>query len=586
MQRRVWSIWLVMELAFILLVLLAWPVQASPIWECESQAGWTMSPNGDVSELPVTSETSIIEFQPPNKMKPIKTGNAFEQKIYEEMVWEQVGSKFYGNAVVEYADKTFTVSEVLGDESSTITLIFKDGDIKTALGRNKCVKSDPTSATAGSSTLNSQTQAAAAQKPLKQEEKSFWCKADELLKLGVDAISEEDMVTGVRTVNVRDQEAAAKLGSQRLDRVLQRARNENVRIFGPGDPSFERVRSISERLIAASHYKNSPNIRYEVIDYEDVNAFASGGGNYFVLQGLLNATNDAELAFIIGHEIAHSSAGHIEEAESFVSAKDVVGDKPQNNYSTALTNVAEQEADKIAVVYTALAGYDPCASIGFWDRQQTSIYDYAFVRTHPANPRRSAAIRNWCSVAKQYWVPGRVNPNTDKILKCNALFCNVSREEMKACSGGGVFAALEVLAEGYIKNQKIKKEQKRQEAQVAEAQKVIARQQMETPPNVNWSQGWNAYKGSIVRHGVKAGLSFAIANGQGQFYYNHNGEVHQGALRLTGQNEHGYWFNWQDAFGNGSLVLQEYTDGSLRGQLFMNDGTNPGKPLGSWEGYR
>ena len=60
---------------------------------------------------------------------------------------------------------------------------------------------------------------------------------------------------------------------------------------------------------------------------------------------------------------------------------------------------------------------------------------------------------------------------------------------MKACSGGGVFAAVEVLAEGYIKNQKIKKEQKRQEAQVAEAQKVIARQQMETPPNMNWGQG-------------------------------------------------------------------------------------------------
>ena len=208
MQRRVWSIWLVMELAFILLVLLAWPVHASPIWECESQAGWTMSPNGDVSELPVTSETSIIEFQPPNKMKPIKTGNAFEQKIYEEMVWEQFGSKFYGNAIVEYGDKTFTVSEVLGDDSSTITLIFKDGEIKTALGRNKCVKADPTSATAGSTTSNSQTQAAAAQKPPKQEEKSFWCKADELLKLGIDEISEEDMVTGVRSLNVMDEKAA------------------------------------------------------------------------------------------------------------------------------------------------------------------------------------------------------------------------------------------------------------------------------------------------------------------------------------------------------------------------------------------
>ena len=183
-------------------------------------------------------------------------------------------------------------------------------------------------------------------------------------------------------------------------------------------------------------------------------------------------------------------------------------------------------------------------------------------------------------------MPDKVNPNAEKILKCNALFCNVSREEIKACSGGGVFAALEVLADSYIKNQKAKKEQKFQERQSSDARKIIARQQMETPPNVNWGQGWNAYKGSIVRHGVKAGLSFAIANGQGQFYYNHNGEVHQGALRLTGQNEHGYWFNWQDAFGNGSLVLQEYTDGSLRGQMFINDGTNPGKLLGDWIGLR
>ena len=55
---------------------------------------------------------------------------------------------------------------------------------------------------------------------------------------------------------------------------------------------------------------------------------------------------------------------------------------------------------------------------------------------------------------------------------------------------------------------------------------------------------------------------------------------------MTGQNEHGYWFNWQDSFGNGSLVLKEYTDGSLRGQIFLNDGSNPGKLLGDWNGFR
>ena len=54
----------------------------------------------------------------------------------------------------------------------------------------------------------------------------------------------------------------------------------------------------------------------------------------------------------------------------------------------------------------------------------------------------------------------------------------------------------------------------------------------------------------MVRHGVKAGFNFAIANGQGQ------------------------------------LVLQEYTDGSLRGQMFINDGTNPDKLLGDRIGLR
>ena len=471
MQRRVWSIWLVMELAFILLVLLAWPVHASPIWECESQAGWTMSPNGDVSELPVTSETSIIEFQPPNKMKPIKTGNAFEQKIYEEMVWEQVGSKFYGNAIVEYGDKTFTVSEVLGDDSNTITLIFKDGEIKTALGRNKCVKADPTSATAGSTTSNSQTQAAAAPKPPKQEEKSFWCKADELLKLGIDEISEEDMVTGVRSLNVMDEKAASDLGQELLNNAVEDARANNVRVFQPGNAEYQRVKSISDRVIASSHYRNNSAVTYAVIDYPSFGAFAYGGGTYVIYKGLMDETNDAELAYVIAHEIAHSSAGHIHEKLALNWFKDKTGNKPPENFSKSPANTTEQEADKIAVIYTALAGYDPCASATIWEKRKTSLNDLAWVRTHPANPRRAATNRQWCATAKQYWVPGQVNQNAEKLLKCNALYCNLSRDDMKSCSGGGVFAALEVLADSYIKNQEAKKEQKNQERQASEARK-------------------------------------------------------------------------------------------------------------------
>ena len=570
-----------MKLAAVTLLASILPAHASPIWECKSGGGWSMTSDGSMTEIPASEDTVILEFQSPNKMRPVKASSAFEQKIYDEMTWEQVGDKFYGQALIRDNSNIFTVSGVLSETGSVMTMIFRDGEVRTAIGRNVCKKT--VSAAAKPSSGN---QTAAASVNQQKKDKSFWCKADELLKVGVDAISERDLVTGARSINVRDQEEAARLGSRSLDAILQNARKENVRIFEPGDASFERVRAISKRLIAASHYRDSPNVRYEVVDYENVNAFAYGGGNYLVLQGLLNATNDAELAFIIGHEIAHSSAGHIEESESLVSAKDLVGDKPQKNYATSLTNVHEQEADKIAVLYTAVAGYDPCASANFWERQKESVYSYAQVRTHPANPRRAAAIRQWCSVAKQYWMPGQVNPNAEKILKCNALFCNVSREELQACEGGGVLGVLEVLADSYVKNQEAKKEQKRQEKQVSEARKVIAQQQQEMPPEVNWGQGWNIYKGTVVRHGVKAGLNFAIANGKGQFFYNHNGQAQQGILEFAGQNQSGYWFSWRDNFGAGQLVLQEYSDGSLRGQMFINDGTNPGKLLGDWIGLR
>ena len=138
MQKRFWSIWLVIELAFILLVLLAWPVHASPIWECESQAGWTMSPNGDVSELPVTSETSIIEFQPPNKMKPIKTGNAFDKKIYETMRYKVFQNHYFGYGMVKDGVFKLSVSEVLSDTESTFTAIFESGPKTAIVKQSKC----------------------------------------------------------------------------------------------------------------------------------------------------------------------------------------------------------------------------------------------------------------------------------------------------------------------------------------------------------------------------------------------------------------------------------------------------------------
>ena len=48
----------------------------------------------------------------------------------------------------------------------------------------------------------------------------------------------------------------------------------------------------------------------------------------------------------------------------------------------------------------------------------------------------------------------------------------------------------------------------------------------------------------------------------------------------------GYLFKWQDNWGEGRLLLKEYTDESMRGQLSGNDGTNPSRLLGEFAGFR
>ena len=60
----------------------------------------------------------------------------------------------------------------------------------------------------------------------------------------------------------------------------------------------------------------------------------------------------------------------------------------------------------------------------------------------------------------------------------------------------------------------------------------------------------------------------------------------QGNIVFTGTNQAGYWFRWNDRYGQGNLQLSEHTDGSLRGIIHIDDGTMLGKRLGEFVGFR
>ena len=422
-----------------------------------------------------------------------------------------------------------------------------------------------------------------------EEKSSFWSKTDEFLKKGADLISKKDKITGLRSLNTMSDKKAKKRGLSALNYYVQYAQKNNVKVFKSGDDQYERVKRILDRIILASHFRNEKDLRFKVIDFEDVNALAFGGGNFLVFSGLLNLTTDDELAFVIAHELAHNSASHGAEKEHYMRMKDVFGKKPTNVQRTIFTNIHEQEADRIGLVYTALAGFDPCASVTFARKSPSSLRNYTIFRTHPAPPQRAMANQKACGIVKKYYTKGQVNPNVEKVLKCNELFCNRSSKELKGGEGGGVVAIIEVLADTIQKNKQAKEEQRKQEIEIAQANKLLAQKRLLTPPNINWRGGWSLkYQGTINRHNQKSGLNFGFTQSlsQGIFYYNFNNKIEQGNIAFTGTNQHGYWFKWNDKYGQGSLQLREYTDGSLKGIIYIDDGTMLGKKLGEFNGVR
>ena len=421
---------------------------------------------------------------------------------------------------------------------------------------------------------------------------TFWNNVDKFLGKIADGVSKQDAITGLRTIDspFHNEEDYRKQGKETLNLILKRAEKDGVKVFEPIDPEFIRVKTIVDRLIDASHYRNhKEKVKYAVIDYEDFNALAFGGGYFVVFTRLMNQTNDDELAYVIAHELAHNTAGHIEES-FFLKAKDVFGDKPTQEYATSFTNINEQEADRIAIVYTALAGFDPRGSATVWEKQFQGIEQYAFYRSHPANPKRVKANRYASNLVMKHFTRGVVNSNTEKVLKCNELFCNTSVAELaEDGSGGGVLKSLEVLGDMYIKNQQAKKEKKRQEREIAEANRLLAEKRLLTPPNINWDSSVAfRYQGKVNRHNQVSGNTFGFSRdlSRGVFYYNFNNQLVEANMSLHGQNQGGYWFRWKDKWGSGFVVLKEYTDGSMRGNIYMDDGTNPGKLMGEFNGSR
>jgi len=171
-----------------------------------------------------------------------------------------------------------------------------------------------------------------------------------------------------------------------LGRDLARQVEQNSRLLKDLTIN-EYVNRVGQNIVRNSDARVPFTIK--VIESDEINAFALPGGFFYVNTGLILAADDeAELAGVMAHEIAHVAARHGTEQESkgqlvsfaalpliFVAGPIGYGIQQAANLLVPLTFLSfsrgmEEEADYLGVQYLYKTGYDPSAMVRFFEKLQ------------------------------------------------------------------------------------------------------------------------------------------------------------------------------------------------------------------------
>lgn len=198
------------------------------------------------------------------------------------------------------------------------------------------------------------------------------------------------------------------------------------------------VRRVGERIAQAA---NKPDYSWEFVVIDDpdmVNAWTLPGGKVGVYTGIFPVADDeAGLAIIIGHEVAHALARHPGErlSQSLLVQLGALGlslslggvdpytaDLIRQAYGlgTALgvmlpfSRAQELEADRIGLILAAKAGYDPRTARAVWERmaaeEKKRPTPPAFLSTHPAYEERRHRIEQALAEALAYYRADLAHP--------------------------------------------------------------------------------------------------------------------------------------------------------------------------------
>ena len=208
------------------------------------------------------------------------------------------------------------------------------------------------------------------------------------------------------------------LGIESYNQILKKEKESE-------DPQLNQIiRRVGQRIASVS---DMPKLKWEIklIESDQKNAFALPGGKIAIYTGILSvAKNEAGLATVMSHEIAHVIARHGAQRMTqqmllqgaMIGAGLSMKNSTQRNivlsalgvgvlygFTLPFSRLHESEADQIGLIYMAKAGYDPNEAINFWERfgqVKGGKGPPEWASTHPADATRIQGLRSYLSRAK------------------------------------------------------------------------------------------------------------------------------------------------------------------------------------------
>jgi predicted Zn-dependent protease len=219
-------------------------------------------------------------------------------------------------------------------------------------------------------------------------------------------------------------EQQAELGDREYATTLRANRWEVV----SAGPQYAMVQRVARRIEAVAGSDKPAFVwRVTLLRKNVANAYCLPGGKIVVYTGILPvAGNDAGLATVLGHEVAHATAEHVAErierqhlteVAAAIIAGGVAFSPGQYVRVMALLGAEaglpfsrsqESEADHIGLIYMARAGYDPRQAVAFWKRMLRASKGHEppeFLSDHPSDAHRVQRIEGWLPEAEHAFKP-------------------------------------------------------------------------------------------------------------------------------------------------------------------------------------